>query len=81
MTGNVDPEAARWAREQAKKRFESIMQLLQQTGVPIERERLKQELARLARQRATPFPGMILMAGYASGRITRRRGRSGENPS
>jgi PcfJ-like protein len=46
-TGGVDPAAVRWAREQARRRFESLVQLLQQTGIPSERERLKEELARL----------------------------------
>jgi hypothetical protein len=46
-TGLVDPEAARWAREQARQKFTAAMRLLQQTGLPAERERLKDELARL----------------------------------
>jgi len=46
-TGAVDPESLRWAREQARRQFESVLQLLQQTGVPDERKRLKEQLARL----------------------------------
>ena len=46
-TGVVDPAAARWAREQARRRFRELLDRAQQASDPAERQRLKKELSRL----------------------------------
>jgi len=46
-TGVVHPEAVRWAREQARRRFHEVAERLQQTVDAEERRRLKKEMARL----------------------------------
>jgi hypothetical protein len=46
-TGAIDPEAARWAREQVRRRFRDIVERLELTSDTDERKRLKKKLARL----------------------------------